>query len=205
MASAERAAQIIFVGVGKPPAAKVRHRVGLAPHDVVEDPEAEVLQDRADAKDVVVGADDDERRVALHQSTRGAEPAARKSIVFGKVGEFVPVVVDGVDKTLVRARQRILELQIVRRVGENEVDRKQGGALRAPLRNRRPGWRLQAEHLAWRAAGSQRSQYAKPEAGTGDPTARHGKNASKHPLTLVPETTPRRTRYGLIKVKAKLA
>ena len=65
-----------LVRVGEAPAAEVRHRVGLAPDDVVEDPEVEVLQRRADPEDVVVGADDPERRVLLHHAA--ARPRARR-------------------------------------------------------------------------------------------------------------------------------
>ena len=46
-----------LMGVGEAAAAEVRHRVGLAPHHVVQDPEAEILQHGTDAKDVMVGAD----------------------------------------------------------------------------------------------------------------------------------------------------
>ena len=38
-----------LVGVGEAPPAEVGHRVGLLPDDIVEDPEAEVLEDRSDA------------------------------------------------------------------------------------------------------------------------------------------------------------
>ena len=43
--------------VGEARALEVRHGVGLAPDHVVQDPEAQVLQRRADAEDVVVAAD----------------------------------------------------------------------------------------------------------------------------------------------------
>jgi hypothetical protein len=47
--------------VGEAPAAKIRHGIGLAPDHVVEHPEAEILQGRADAEDVVIAADHPER------------------------------------------------------------------------------------------------------------------------------------------------
>ena len=126
-----------LVGVGEAPAAEVRHRIGLAPDDVVEDPEAEVLQDRADAEDVVIGADDDDRRVALHHPPRRAEPGAGERVVGGEVGELVPIVVDRVDHALVGARQRAFELQIVRRIGEDEIDARLGQLARVRRRSRR--------------------------------------------------------------------
>ena len=61
-----------LVGVGEAAAAEIRHRIGLAPDDVVEDPEAEILEDRADAEYVVIGADDD------HASRRASSPAGRR-------------------------------------------------------------------------------------------------------------------------------
>src|SRR3982074_2957804 len=60
-----------LVRVGEAAAAEIRHRVRLAPDHVVEDPEAEVLQDRADAEDVVVGADHPQRRAPLHPPAAG--------------------------------------------------------------------------------------------------------------------------------------
>src|SRR5215813_1860978 len=50
-----------LVRVGEAAAAKIRHRIRFPPNHVIEDPEAEVLQDRADAENVVIGADDPER------------------------------------------------------------------------------------------------------------------------------------------------
>ena len=46
-----------LVCVGEAAAAEIRHRVGFAPDDVVEDPEAHILEHGADAEDVVIGAD----------------------------------------------------------------------------------------------------------------------------------------------------
>ena len=116
------------MGVGEAAAAEIRHRIGLAPDDVVENPEAEILQDRADAEDVVVGADDDDRGGGLHQPPDGGQPVARERVIFGEIGELVPVVVDRVDQALVGARQRAFELQIIGRIGEDEIDRRRRAA-----------------------------------------------------------------------------
>ena len=118
-----------FVGVGEAAAAEIRHRVGFAPDDVVQDPEAEVLQDRADAEDVVVRADHHDRGVRLHHPPRGAEPGPGEGVVVGEIGELVPVVVDRVDQALIGPRQRSFELQVVGRIGEDEVD----GSRRQPV------------------------------------------------------------------------
>ena len=104
--------------VGEAAAAKIRHRIVLAPDDVVEDPEAEILHDRADAEDIVIGADDEDRRVGLHHAARGGEPVAGEGVIGREIGEFVPVVVDGVDDALVGARQ------LAWRAGDYRADRR---------------------------------------------------------------------------------
>ncbi len=52
-----------------------------------------------------------------------ASHALRERVVFGEVGELVPIVVDRVDHALVGPRQGALELKIIGRIGEHEVDR----------------------------------------------------------------------------------
>ena len=86
-----------LVGIGEALAAEVRHRIGLAPDDIVEDPEVEILQAGADAEDVVVGADHPERRIGLHHALDGGEPGIGEVVVMTQRGEFIPIVVDGVD------------------------------------------------------------------------------------------------------------
>uniref|UniRef100_A0A0N4ZGX3 LigA n=1 Tax=Parastrongyloides trichosuri TaxID=131310 RepID=A0A0N4ZGX3_PARTI len=65
-----------LVGVGEPGALEVRHRVGLAPYDVVQEPEANVLQLRADAEDIVIAADHPERAVVLEHAAALGQPLA---------------------------------------------------------------------------------------------------------------------------------
>ncbi len=89
------------MGIGEPTAAEVRHWIGLAPNDVVQNPEAEILQDRADAENVVIGPDDENRRVVLHHAPRGGEPIAGELIVIGEARELVPIVIDRIDSALI--------------------------------------------------------------------------------------------------------
>ena len=70
-----------LVGVGEAAAAEIRHRIGLAPDDVVEDPEAEILHDRADAENVVIGADHPQRRRRFHDPAAGQQPRAGEIVV----------------------------------------------------------------------------------------------------------------------------
>ena len=112
--------------IGEATAAEVRHGVGLAPDDVVEDPEAEILQDRAEAEDVVIGTDHPDRAVLAQQAATLRQPGARELVIGREIAELVPIVVDAVDQAVVRPAQLAAELQVVGRVGEDAVDRRAG-------------------------------------------------------------------------------
>ena len=73
-------------------------------------------------KSVVIGADHPQRRRRLHHPAAGGEPGAREVIVGRKARELVPVVVDGVDMAVVRTLEVALELEVVGRIGKNEID-----------------------------------------------------------------------------------
>jgi len=73
-----------FVGVGKTAATEVRHRIGLAPDDVVEHPEPEVLHDGADPEDIVVGTDHPQRRRRFHDPAAGQKPGAGEIVIGGE-------------------------------------------------------------------------------------------------------------------------
>ena len=111
-----------LVRIGEAAAAKIRHRIRFAPDDIVQDPKAEILEDRADPENVVVGTDDPERGGGLHQTAGGKEPGAGEIVICGETREFVPVVVDRVDAGIVGAFEIALELEIVRRIGEHQID-----------------------------------------------------------------------------------
>ena len=111
-----------LVGIGEAGAAEVRHRVGLAPDHVVQDPVAEVLQDGADPVDVVVGADHPERAVVLQHAPRRAQPGAGEVVIGCEVGELVPPRVDAVDAGVVGPVQLAAELQVIGRVREHHID-----------------------------------------------------------------------------------
>jgi hypothetical protein len=112
-----------LVRIGEAPPAKIRHRIRLAPHDVVENPEAQVLQDRADAKNVMIRADHPQRRLTLHHAPARDEPSAREVVVGDKARELVPVVVDCIDARVVGTLEVALQLQVIGGIGENEIDR----------------------------------------------------------------------------------
>ena len=79
-----------LVRVGEALAAEVRHRVHLAPDDVVLDPEAEILQRDAEAEDVVIGADHPDGAVRLQDAAAFGEPGAREGVVLGEAARTCP-------------------------------------------------------------------------------------------------------------------
>jgi hypothetical protein len=109
--------------VGKALAAKIRHRVGLAPDNVVKHPEAEVLQRRTHPENIVIAADYPQGAGILEKTLRGAQPGDGEAVIFGKAREPVPFFLDAVDARIVRAVQFAGKLEIVGRVGEDHIDR----------------------------------------------------------------------------------
>ena len=111
------------MGIGEAPSAKIRHGIGLAPDDVVQNPEAHILHQRADTENIVIGADDENGCILFHHAPRRAQPVPAEGIIGGKILEFVPVIIHGIDKTVVGAVKLALKLQIIGRIGKNQIDR----------------------------------------------------------------------------------
>ncbi len=111
-----------LVGIAEARALEVRHRVRLAPDDVVHHPEAHVLHGDAEAEDVVIGADDPDGAIVLQHAPAFLHPGAGELVVGFETGELVPLVIDRVDLGIVRAQQVAAQLQVVGRIGENQVD-----------------------------------------------------------------------------------
>ena len=118
-----RAPQQRLMGVGEARAPEVGHRIGLAPDDVVQDPEFRVLQQRADAVDIVVAADHPNGAVVLQDAARFGQPLAREIVVCRQAVELVPIVVASIDLAAFGPEKVASQLQIVGRIGENHVDR----------------------------------------------------------------------------------
>ena len=115
-----------LVGVGEAPAAEVRHGVGLAPDHVVQDPVAQVLQDRADPEDVVVAADHPERAVVLQHAARRGQPGLGEGVVGRRSSKRSQASSTPSTRRLVGPGQLARQLQVVGRVGEDHVDRGSG-------------------------------------------------------------------------------
>jgi hypothetical protein len=111
------------MGILEPAAPEIRHRVVLAPDDVVEHPEAQILHSGTNAKNIVIGADDPNRAIRLQDAAASQEPCPREGIVRLEAFELIPMIVDSIYLRLVRPMQITIELKIVRRVSEDNIDR----------------------------------------------------------------------------------
>ena len=114
------------MGVGEADAAEIWHWVALDPNDVVENPVTEVLQDAADAVDVMVGTDHPKRSGGFEHTPAFAEPLAREVIVDFEAFELVPILGDPIHLADVRPPKVTLKLEVVGRVRKNQVHRLRG-------------------------------------------------------------------------------
>ena len=109
--------------VGETPATKIRHRVGLAPDDIIQDPVIKVLQNAAKPVDVVITADHPQCAVRLQDPACFGKPVFRKAVIGGEGIEFVPLILDAIYRRLVGTGQIAAKLQIIGRVGKNQIHR----------------------------------------------------------------------------------
>ena len=101
---------------------------GLYQVMVFSNQKAEVLQQAADAEDVVVGAADPEGGAPFHQRAQRRKPGVGEFVVGGEIAHFVPLLGGAIDQRQVGAVEVVLELEVIGRIGEDEVDgiRRQG-------------------------------------------------------------------------------
>ncbi len=111
------------MGIGKALAAKVRHRVGLAPDHIVQDPETGILQRSTHTEDVVIAANNPDRAIGFQQATgRFLTTCVGKFIIDLKAGKLVPFIVNRVYLGIVGAHQIATQLQVIRRVRKDQVN-----------------------------------------------------------------------------------
>lgn len=115
-----------FVRVGKTNTAEIWHGVVFDPQQVVENPKAEVLHDRADAVDIVIRADDPDRACVFQYTPTRAQPVPRERVVRFEILELVPAIVHRIHLAQVGTIQVIAELQVIRRIGEDHIRRVRG-------------------------------------------------------------------------------
>ena len=111
-----------LVRIGEPRALEIGHRIGLAPDDIVQNPEARILQARTDAENIVIAADHPERAVRFQDAARFGQPCRSEGIISGEGIELVPVVIDGIDASALGPEQITPKLEIIGRIGKDHVD-----------------------------------------------------------------------------------
>src|SRR3954454_2606518 len=71
----------------------------------------------------MIGTDHPQASLGLEHAAALLEPRPREGVVVPKASELVPGLVNAIDPALVRSMQLLHELEIIRRVGENDIDR----------------------------------------------------------------------------------
>lgn len=79
-----------FMRVGKTHSTKVRHWVALDPDHIVENPESQILHQLAEAKDVMIGANNPQRAAILQHPPTGAQPALTELVISLETFEAIP-------------------------------------------------------------------------------------------------------------------
>lgn len=98
------------MGIGKTGAAKIRHGVCLAPDNIVQHPELLVLQNRADAEDIVIAAHHPNRAVGLEDAPRRAHPIMGEQIIGIHRVILVPSFRHAVDMGIIGPREIAAQL-----------------------------------------------------------------------------------------------
>ena len=99
--------------IGKPPASEIRHRVRLAPNNIVQNPEIEILQQFANPENIVITANYPDRPIRFQHPARLGQPGCTKRIIGGKGIKLIPGISHRVDMALIRPRQITRQLQIM--------------------------------------------------------------------------------------------
>ena len=107
--------------VCKAHAAKVWHRVGLHPHHIVQDPVLQILQHCAHAVNVVVAANHPKCAGVLQHAPAALQPRTRECIVCGKIFKLIPRIRNRSHTRAVRPVERLLQLQVVGRIGKHHI------------------------------------------------------------------------------------
>ncbi len=71
----------------------------------------------------MIRANHPNRAIRLEDTARRSEPGLREFVIGTEAVELIPMIIHRIYKRIVGAMQITLELKIVRRVGENQIDR----------------------------------------------------------------------------------
>ena len=112
-----------FVSIGKTRPLKIRHRICLVPDNVVQNPETQILQDVPDTENIVVRTDDPDGAVVFQNTACSRHPLAGIAVIGGQAFKTVPFFINAADIAVVRTGQSIAELEIIRRIGKNQINR----------------------------------------------------------------------------------
>ena len=117
------------MGIGKTCPHEIWHRVGLHPNYIVQYPEPGVLKHRPHPVDIVIAADNPDAAGILQHAPALQQPRPCEVIILTERVKLIPPVVNGTDPRPVRPEEIAVQLQIIRRIGKDQVGRRVGQQL----------------------------------------------------------------------------
>ena len=108
--------------IAEPLTAEIRHRVGFAPDNVIEDPVPNVLKRITNTINVVVRTDHPNRTGVFKHTARCCQPVTGKLVIVTETVKLVPVIIDRINLGVVRTQKITAKLKIVGRVGEDQIN-----------------------------------------------------------------------------------
>ena len=110
------------MGVGETHPTKVGQGVGLDPDDIIQYPVVQIQHDTAQPEDIVVSADHLDGASIFQYSAAGGKPEVTEGIILWEATELVPGIIYRVHFGHVGTPQFLAELQVLRRVSEDQVN-----------------------------------------------------------------------------------
>ena len=83
--------------VGEAGALKIGHRIGLAPDNVVENPEAGILKHSAAAEDIMIAADHPQSAIGFQDAPRLLHPCLCEGVVNRIAVKLVPIIINRIN------------------------------------------------------------------------------------------------------------
>ena len=111
------------MGIGETGSLKIRHRIGLVPDNVVQNPKSQILKNITDPENIVIGTDNPNGAVVFQYPAGGRHPFPGIFVIGGQRFKTVPFFINPRHISIVGAGQSIAELKIIRRIGKNQINR----------------------------------------------------------------------------------
>ena len=94
----------------------------LNPGNIIQDPKTQVLHPAAHPVNIVISANHPQGTISFKHPAAGSQPLYCKLIVFLKILELIPLIINRIDPGKIGTPQFLVELQVIRWVSKNQVN-----------------------------------------------------------------------------------